>query len=76
MEFLQDLISADAEYDSGSFEKNQLISSTSFKQHLMNEKITSEVSSSYKLFKLLSWYMMHFENKTETIGFGWNNIII
>lgn len=68
-------ISADAEYDSGSFEKNQLISSTSFKQHLMNEKITSEISSSYRLFKLFYPGTFAFRSKTESFGIGWNNII-
>ena len=66
--------SADAEYDSGSFGKNQQISFASIKQHLLNGKITSELKPSYKVLKLR--YDDGFENKSETIGFGWNNTFV
>ena len=66
--------SADAEYDSGSFGKNQQISFASIKQHLMNGKIISELKPSYKVLKLS--YDDGFENKSETIGFGWNNTFV
>ena len=66
--------SADAEYDSGSFGKNQQISFASIKQHLLNGKIISELKPSYKVLKLS--YDDGFENKSETIGFGWNNTFV
>ena len=40
----------------------------------MNEKITSEISSSYRLFKLFYPGTFAFQSKTESFGFGWNNI--
>ena len=41
---------------------------------MLNGKIISELKPSYKVLKLS--YDDGFENKSETIGFGWNNTFV
>ena len=67
------IISADGEFDDGTYGKNQFIGSVSFKQNLLDNKFTSEIKSSYRLFKLL--YGSGYNSRTEALGFEWNGIL-